>query len=80
MSHFRRALRQVDVEAIQVGTSVRFHHRSGESLATVTEKDDEFVAFVGPDCDGHFTHEQIDELIEAGRLQVVLDDVRHDAH
>ena len=78
MSHFRRALRRVGVEAVQVGTTLRYYHRSGDSLATVTEKDDEFVAFVGPDCDGHFTHEQIDEMLEEGRLQVVLDDARHD--
>jgi hypothetical protein len=78
MDQFRRALDRVGVDAMQVGTTVRHYYRPGDSLATVTEKIDEFVAFVGPDCDGHFTHQQIEEMIDDGRLRVVIDDVRHD--
>jgi hypothetical protein len=42
-------------ETLQPGTSVRYHHRSGSSLATVTERTDEHIVFAGDDCDGQFT-------------------------
>jgi hypothetical protein len=61
------------VDAIHPGTTVRYHYRSGSSLATVVEKTADQVTFVGDDCDGTFTYDQIDRLIADGRLQVVLD-------
>ena len=67
----RRQLR-LTAAAIHPGTVVRYHYRTGSSLATVTEKCDRFLTFVGEDCDGRFTHDQIDRLIDDGRLQVVL--------
>ncbi|QSX00969.1 hypothetical protein [Haloterrigena alkaliphila] len=65
------------VDAIHPGTTVRYHYRSGSSLATVVERTERYVTFVGPNCDGRFTHEQIDRLIEDDRLEVVLDDDHH---
>ncbi|OVE83812.1 hypothetical protein [Natronolimnobius baerhuensis] len=63
--------------AIFPGTTVRYHYRTGDSLATVVERTDRFVTFIGPDCDGRFTHDQIDRLIDDDRLEVVLDDEYH---
>jgi hypothetical protein len=68
---------RVTAETLLEGTTVRYHWRDGSGLATVTEKTDRRVAFRGPDCDGRFTHDQIDRLVRDGRLQVVLDDERH---
>ncbi|GAA0679024.1 hypothetical protein ACFQDG_00725 [Natronoarchaeum mannanilyticum] len=58
--------------ALEPGTTVLYRHRSGDSLATVTEATDEHVAFVGDDCDGHFPREQIDRMLGDGRLVLVL--------
>ena len=69
---------RVTAETIHEGTTVRYHWRDGTGLATVTEKTDHRIAFRGPDCNGRFTHDQIDRLVEDGRLQIVLDDIRHD--
>lgn len=72
---------RVTSAALEPGTTVRYHHRTGPSLATVTEATDEHVAFVGEDCDGYFSRAQIDEMIGNGRLAVVLGDaeLRSDA-
>ena len=64
-------------DALFPGTTVRYYYRTGDSLATVVECTDRFVTFVGPECDGRFTHDQIDRLLEDDRLEVVLDDERH---
>lgn len=58
--------------ALEPGTTVLYRHGSGDSLATVTETTDDHVAFVGDDCDGHFPREQIDRMLEDGRLVLVL--------
>ncbi|WP_247729209.1 hypothetical protein [Halovivax limisalsi] len=63
---------QLTSAALFPGTAVRYHHRDGADLATVTEVGEDIVAFVGANCDGRFTHDQIDRLIEAGRLEIVL--------
>lgn len=63
---------RVTSEAVWPGTTVRYHHRDGDSIATVTERTARFITFVGEECDGKFTHEQIDRLIEDGRLEIVL--------
>lgn len=77
MTALRRDLLSVSVDALLPGTTVRYHHRSGSSLATVTKKTSRYVTFVGDDCDGKFTYDQIDRLIDGDRLQIVLDDVDH---
>ncbi|WP_049928696.1 hypothetical protein [Halopiger goleimassiliensis] len=64
-------------DALFPGTTVRYHYRSGASLATVVERTERYVTFIGPECDGRFTHDQIDDLIEDDRLEVVLDDECH---
>ena len=63
--------------ALFPGTTVHYSYRTGDSLATVVERTERFVTFVGEECDGRFTHEQIDRLIDDGRLEVVLDDETH---
>lgn len=73
-----KRLFRVTVDAIHPGTTVRYHYRGGSSLATVTAKDETHVTFVGAECDGTFTHEQVDYLVDDGRLQIVLDDESHD--
>lgn len=64
-------------DALFPGTTVRYHYRTGDSLATVVERTDRFVTFVGEECDGRFTHDQIDRLIDDDRLEVVLDNEIH---
>jgi len=64
--------RRITSEALEPGTNVLYRHRTGDSLATVTEATDEHVAFVGDDCDGHFPREQIDRMLADGRLVLVL--------
>ncbi|MXV63228.1 hypothetical protein GS429_14355 [Natronorubrum sp. JWXQ-INN-674] len=64
-------------DALHPGTTVRYHYRTGDSLATVVERTERFVTVVGEECDGRFTHDQIDRLIEDDRLEVVLDDESH---
>ncbi|ELY56654.1 hypothetical protein [Natronolimnohabitans innermongolicus] len=64
-------------DALFPGTTVRYYYRTGDSLATVVERTDRFVTFIGPECDGRFTDEQIDRLFEDDRLEVVLDDELH---
>lgn len=68
--------RQITAAALFPGTIVRYHHRRGSDLATITETDETFVTFVGENCDARFTHRQIDRLLEAERLEVVLTDDR----
>lgn len=63
--------------ALFVGSTVRYHWRDGDGLATVVEATDDRIAFHGPECDGRFTRDQIDRLFDSDRLQVVLDDARH---
>ncbi|NKE35198.1 hypothetical protein GWG54_05070 [Natronococcus sp. JC468] len=64
-------------ETLRLGTTIRYHYRTGSALATVVERTSERVTFVGEDCDGTFTHDQIDRLFATDRLQVVLDDELH---
>lgn len=64
-------------ETLHLGTTIRYHYRTGSALATVVERTPERVTFVGEDCDGTFTHDQIDRLFATDRLQVVLDDELH---
>ncbi|WP_339105042.1 hypothetical protein [Haloterrigena salinisoli] len=73
----RRSSFRTTATALFPGTTVRYHYRTGDSLATVVERTDRFVTFVGSDCDGRFTHDQIDRLLEDDRLEVVLDDEMH---
>ncbi len=61
------------VDAIHPGTTVRYHYRGGDAIAAVTEKADGHVTFVGDDCNGKFTYDQIDRMLAEGRLQVVLE-------
>lgn len=68
---------RVTADALAPGTTVRYHYRTGNSLATVVERTDRYVTFVGGECDGTFTHDQIDRLIDDDRLQIVLDDETH---
>lgn len=62
----------VTVDAIHPGTTVRYHYRTGDSLAVVTDKTDDHVAFVGEDCNATFAHDRIDCMLADGRLEVVL--------
>jgi hypothetical protein len=64
----RRYSLTTTAETLQPGTSVRYHHRSGSSLATVTERTDDHIVFASDDCNGHFTHDQVDHLLTADRL------------
>jgi hypothetical protein len=73
-----RKFSRVTAETLHEGTTVRYHWRDGTGLATVTEKTDRRIAFRGPECNGRFTHDQIDRLVKDGRLQVVLDDEQYD--
>ena len=68
---------ETTADALFPGATVRYHYRTGDSLATVVERTDRYLTFVGEECDGRFTHNQIDRLIEDGRLEVVLDDETH---
>lgn len=76
MTHGTLPLR-VTGDALHPGTTVRYHYRTGSALATVVERTDQHVTFVGDDCDGRFTHDQIEQLLATDRLQVVLDDELH---
>ncbi|MCU4925038.1 hypothetical protein OB905_03430 [Halobacteria archaeon AArc-dxtr1] len=73
----RRSYLRVTEAALLPGTTVRYHYRTGSSFATVVERTDRLVTFVGPDCDGTFSFDQIDRLIADDRLEVVLDDAIH---
>lgn len=77
VTRHRRTYLSVTAAALVPGTTVRYHYRTGSSLASVVERTGEFVAFVGEDCDGTFTRDQIDRLFADGRLEVVLDDEIH---
>lgn len=68
--------RRISAAALFPGTTVCYHHRRGSDRATITERDDTFITFVGENCDARFTHRQIDRLLEAERLEVVLTDDR----
>ncbi|WP_247001556.1 hypothetical protein [Halosolutus gelatinilyticus] len=76
MALHRRNYYRVTSDALLPGTTVRYHYRGGSSLATVTDRSDRYVTFVGPDCDGTFTHDQIERLFADDRLQIVLGDAR----
>ncbi|AGB36103.1 hypothetical protein [Natronococcus occultus] len=67
----------LSAETLHRGTTIRYHYRTGSALATVVERTPERVTFVGEDCDGTFTDDQIDRLFATDRLQVVLDDELH---
>ncbi|MDS0476621.1 hypothetical protein [Natrinema sp. 1APR25-10V2] len=77
MSLHRRQYLRITSDALHPGTTVRYYYRTGSSLATVVERTDGVVTFVGEDCDGRFTRSQIDRLFDEGRLEVVLDDEDH---
>lgn len=68
--------RQVTAEALFPGTTVCYHHREGSDRATITETDGTFVTFIGENCDARFTNRQVNRLLEAGRLEIVLTDDR----
>ncbi|TYL40002.1 hypothetical protein CV102_06545 [Natronococcus pandeyae] len=68
---------QATGDALFPGTTVRYHYRSGDGLATVVERTERYVTVVGTDYNGTFTHDQIDRLLAADRLQIVLDDEIH---
>lgn len=77
MALHRREYLSVTAEALRPGTTVRYSYRTGRSLATVVDRTDRLVTFVGEDCDGKFTHGQIDRLFAEERLEIVLDDEIH---
>jgi hypothetical protein len=68
---------RTSADALFVGTTVRYRWRDDDGLATVVEATDDCIAFSGPECDGRFSHDQIDRLFEDDRLHVVLDDNWH---
>jgi len=67
----------VTAEAVHPGTTVHYDYRTGSSLATVVEKTDRHITFSSEDCHGKFNYDQIDSLIDEGRLYVVLDEETH---
>ncbi|WP_323192047.1 hypothetical protein [Halostella sp. PRR32] len=67
----------VTAEAIHPGTTVHYDYRTGSSLATVIEKTDRHITLSSEDCHGKFNYDQINSLIDEGRLRVVLDDESH---
>lgn len=77
MAHLPADAARTAATALFVGSTVRYHWRDGDGLATVVEATDDRVAFSGPECNGRFTRDQIDRLFEDDRLHVVLDDARH---
>ena len=77
MAFHRAPSARTTADALFPGTTVHYRYRTGDSLATVVERTERFVTFVGAECDGRFTHEQITRLIDDGRLEVVLDDETH---
>ena len=68
---------QATGDALFPGTTVQYQYRSGDGLATVVERTERYVTFVGTDCNGKFTHDQIDRLLAADQLRIVLDDEIH---
>ncbi len=68
---------RTSADALHPGTTVRYYYRTGDSLATVIERTEGYVTFAGEECNGRFTHDQIDRLIRDGRLEIVLDDTNH---
>ncbi|SEH16945.1 hypothetical protein SAMN04487967_2877 [Natronorubrum sediminis] len=68
---------QTTADALFPGTTVRYYYRTGDSLATVVDRSDRFITFLGTECDGRFTYDQIDRLFADDRLEVVLDDRTH---
>lgn len=79
MGILHRERYRTTADAIHEGTTVRYRWRDGTDLATVTERTDDRIAFSGSECSGRFNHDQIDRLLDDGRLQIVLDDARHDS-
>ena len=77
MSRLPADATRTGADALFVGSTVRYRWRDGDGLATVVEATDDRIAFRGPECNGRFTHDQIDRLFEDGRLHVVLDDAWH---
>ena len=77
MARHRAPSARTTADALFPGTTVRYHYRTGDSLATIIERTERFLTFVGEECDGRFTYDQIDRLIEDDRLEVVLDDEMH---
>ncbi|QLD87756.1 hypothetical protein HWV07_01375 [Natronomonas salina] len=77
MSRYAADATRTRAAALFVGSTVRYHWRDGDGLATVVEATDDRIAFHGPECDGRFTRDQIDRLFETDRLQIVLDDEQY---
>ena len=77
MAHLPADAARTGAAALFVGSTVRYRWRDGDGLATVVEAADDRIAFSGPECNGRFTHDQIDRLFEDDRLHVVLDDAWH---
>lgn len=65
-------------DVLYPGATVRYHWASDAGLATITERTETYIEFKGERCDGRFTHDQINRLFADGRLEVILDDTRHD--
>lgn len=64
-------------EALNPGTTVRYYYGSGDALATVVRRSADYVSFLGRECNGTFTYDQIERLFAEGRLEIVLDDETH---
>ncbi|NHN47356.1 hypothetical protein G9464_07075 [Halostella sp. JP-L12] len=77
MSLFGREHLRITADAVHPGTTVRYDYRTGSCLATVVRKTDRHVVIDGEGCHAKFDLDQADELLESGRLRVVLDDVVH---
>lgn len=77
MARDRTDTLHVTADSLYPGTTVRYHYRAGNSLATVVRRSERYISFLGEECNGTFTYEQIELLLEEGRLQIVLDDETH---
>ena len=67
----------VTAAALNPGTSIRYYYGDGDSLATVVRRSEDYVSFLGAECNGTFTYDQIERLFAEGRLEIVLDDETH---
>jgi hypothetical protein len=77
MTLFGREHLRVTADALHPGTTVRYDYRTGDCLATIVRKTDKHVVIQGEGCRAKFNFDQVDQLVDEGRLQVVLDDAVH---
>jgi len=77
MTLFGREHLRVTADALHPGTTVRYDYRTGDCLATIVRKTDKHVVIQGESCRAKFNFDQVDQLVDEGRLQVVLDDAVH---